>query len=165
MGRSLWIHQKPVSDAIYRLKYHDCRCFARPFAWEMWKRFEWQIFRWEIDVMIPVPIHDKRRRKRGYNQAELLAEALSEFSGIPMDPDVVIRVKNTHAQKNVSGRERAKNLQDAFLPGTSTGQYRNALIIDDIFTTGSTISAVTEQLLLQGIINVYFITISIGQGF
>ena len=164
-GRSLWLHQKPVSDAVYRLKYPDCRCYARYFAWEMWKRFEWQIRRWEIDVLIPVPIHIKRRRKRGYNQAELLAEALSDFSGIPVDPDVVVRVKNTSAQKGVLGRERKNNLQGAFSQGASEKKYRNALIIDDIYTTGSTISAVTEQLMIRGIKKVYFMTISIGQGF
>lgn len=164
-GRSLWLHRRPVSDAVYRLKYQGCRCYARIFAWEMWRRFEWQISRWEIDVLVPVPIHKKRRMQRGYNQAELLARALSEFSGIPAEMGMVVRTKNTSAQKMISGRKRSENLQGAFLASGAGGKYENALVIDDIYTTGSTIEAVAEQLLLCGVKKVYFMTISIGQGF
>jgi ComF family protein len=164
-GRSLWIHRPPVSDAVYRFKYHNCRCYAEVFAWEMWQRFEWQIYRWEIDVILPVPIHRSRRRKRGYNQAELLAKELSELSRIPVDTQTLVRVRKTDAQKNVRAGKRVQNLKGAFACISTEKRYQNVLVVDDIYTTGSTMQTIAEVLKEKGIKNVYFMTISIGQDF
>lgn len=164
-GRSLWVHKSPVSDAVYRLKYNDCRSYARIFAWELWRKYEWELRRWEIDVIIPVPIHEERRRKRGYNQAELLAAALSDFSGVRTDFHCIVRKRNTDALKILSLTQRKQNLSGAFQVAKMVKKYQNVLIIDDIYTTGNTINEMAAVLKQFGVKKVYFMTISIGQDF
>ena len=87
-GRSLWVHIPPVSNSVYRLKYHNKRYYAEIFGKELADEFEFQIRRWGIQAIIPIPLHRSKMRKRGYNQAELLAKQLSECMGIPMEKDV-----------------------------------------------------------------------------
>lgn len=120
---------------------------------------------WGIDVLIPVPLHKKRKRKRGYNQAEILAKELGRITGIPVETKSVIRVRHTMPQKELSHRERRKNVKDAFETTTQCVIGKNVLLIDDIYTTGNTIDAVAKVLKEKADCKVFFFTISIGQGF
>ena len=76
-GRSLWLHKIPVSQSIYQFKYRNRRVFAQYYAEQMAEQFADLLRKWQIEVIIPVPIHKSKRRKRGYNQAEVLAKELS----------------------------------------------------------------------------------------
>ena len=148
-GRSLWVHIPPVSNSVYRLKYHNKRYYAEIFGKELADEFEFQIRRW---------------RKRGYNQAELLAKQLSECMGIPMEKDVLYRIKKTRPLKEMDGEQRHRNLQGAFAVSKAWNPCQNILLIDDIYTTGSTIERAAGILKKAGVENVYFLTLSIGQG-
>ena len=163
-GRSLWLHIPPVSTAVYRMKYHNKRSYAEIFGKELAKEFEHQISSWKIQTIIPIPLHSSRRRKRGYNQAELLAGQLSEKLGIPMNKDVLFRIKKTRPLKQMDGEERRKNLQGAFAVSRNWKPCQNVLLIDDIYTTGSTMERAAFILKKAGVENVYFLTLSIGQG-
>lgn len=163
-GRSLWLHVPPVSDAVYRMKYHNKRNYAEIFGSELAKEFEQQLISWEIQILLPIPLHRSRRRKRGYNQAELLAAQLSEKLGIPMRKDVLFRIKKTRPLKQMDGEERRKNLQGAFAVSRDWKPCQNVLLIDDIYTTGSTMERAAAILKKAGVENVYFLTLSIGQG-
>jgi len=163
-GLSLWVHREPVSTSIYQFKFHNQRCFASYYADEA-KRHTALIRRWKPEFIIPVPLHSKRRRKRGYNQAEILAEELGRVYGIPVFPDAVRRIKATKPQKTLDDKKRRKNLEGAFVPAPNLRKSRSVLVVDDIYTTGSTIDAVAKVLKLNGIQKVYFLTISIGQGY
>lgn len=170
-GYSLWVHHQPVSGAIYQYKFHNKRCFARIFAKEMVKNYGWAIQKWEIQAIIPVPLHKSKKRKRGYNQAEILADELAkEWQTVGMGKDiivlknVVIRVKKTKPQKMLDDFGRQKNLQGAFSVAKGWKPIKRVLIIDDIYTTGATIQKIASQLKKAGVENVYFLTISIGQG-
>lgn len=170
-GYSLWLHHQPVSGAIYQYKFHNKRCFANIFAKEMVKNYGWAIRKWEIDAILPVPLHRSKRRKRGYNQAEILAKEIAKewnLEGvgkeIPVLNDVVFRVKKTKPQKTLDDVERQKNLQHAFAVASDWKPLKNILVIDDIYTTGATIEKIAEKLKEAGVQNVYFLTISIGQG-
>lgn len=170
-GYSLWVHQQPVSGAIYQYKFHNKRCYAGIFAKEMVKNFGWAIQKWEIQAIIPVPLHKSKKRKRGYNQAEILADELAkEWQTVGMGKDiivlknVVIRVKKTKPQKMLDDFGRQKNLQGAFSVAKGWKPIKRVLIIDDIYTTGATIQKIASQLKKAGVENVYFLTISIGQG-
>ena len=123
-----------------------------------------QIGRWGIEEIIPIPLHISRRRSRGFNQAEILARELSDATGIPMRKDVLFRVKKTSPQKALGKRERRGNLKGAFAVSRTWKARKNVLLIDDIYTTGSTIEKAAEMLKKAGVQNVYFLTISIGQG-
>lgn len=164
-GRSLWLHKEPVQSAIYAFKYKNRRVYGETFAKEMAERFEKLIALWEIDRIVPVPLHKKRRRRRGFNQAEILAEELGRRLHIPVDASLVIREKDTTPQKELGQGNRKKNLKKAFRLCKSPVRGERLLIIDDIYTTGSTIDSMAEVLKKAGSEKIYFLTISIGQGF
>ena len=167
-GLSLWLHKPPVNQAIYQLKYHNQRYFAKYFAQEICEKYEEEIRRWRPQALVPVPLHRKRRRKRGYNQAELLADEIGKILEIPVIPDLVKRVHYTGYQKKLDPWGRKKNLEHAFAPGGDPAElpkgFRRVIIIDDIYTTGNTVDQVAKVLKLMGFQKVYFLTISIGQG-
>lgn len=163
-GRSLWVHRSPVSEAVYALKYQNRRIYGNIFGKEMAEHFENYLMNHKITLIVPIPLHKRRKRIRGYNQAEILARVISEQVRIPMDSDLLVRVKNTRPQKKLSGKERRKNICGAFAVRQKlTGQ--KIVLIDDIYTTGSTLDEAAEMLLKAGAEKVYFLTISIGQGF
>lgn len=163
-GRSVWLHREPVSGAIYRFKYGNKRNYGRIFAVEMAERCGEQIRRWGIEEIIPVPLHPARKRKRGYNQAEILAEELGGLLNIPVRKDVLYRIRNTRPQKSLDDTERISNLKGAFAVPKNQKPKGKVLLVDDIYTTGNTIRRTAKMLRLAGAQKVYFLTISIGQG-
>lgn len=124
------------AEAIFRYGSH---VFA---GRERAKRFPFQ-----ADAILPVPIHPERYRKRGYNQAEELGRELSFRTGIPLCPDLVFRKKKTLPQKGLSGVQRRQNLSGAFAVKKGRIIPRRILLVDDIYTTGSTLNAMTEIIL------------------
>ena len=163
-GRSLWLHREPVAGALYKFKYGNRRQFGRIFARELADQYMDQIGKWGIEEIIPIPLHISRRRNRGFNQAEILAREVSNVTGIPMRTDVLFRIKKTSPQKNLGKRGRRSNLKGAFAVSRTWKARKNVLLIDDIYTTGTTIEKAAEMLKKAGSQNVYFLTISIGQG-
>ena len=117
----------------------------------------------KINCLIPVPIHLSRLKKRGYNQSELLCDVISRLTHIPTRKNILIRSKKTAAQKELNVSERLLNLQNAFEAVRRLPQGSIALIVDDIYTTGSTMEACTECLLKAGAGKVYGLTICIGE--
>ena len=164
-GRSVWIHKGAVPWSIYQFKYHNRRIFAKFYAEEMYRLYGKNLREWGIDVIVPVPLHPKRRRMRGYNQAEVLAKELSRLSGIPVERHMVKRIRYTDPQKKLDNRERRKNLNEAFEVCQTKEMYKKVLIVDDIYTTGSTIDTIAKQLLEKCNKKSWFLTISIGQDF
>ncbi len=164
-GRALWIHKTPVNLSIYQFKYHNQREFSRYYAAEIAKEYADVVNKWNPDVMIPVPLHKRRRKKRGYNQAELLAKELSKYLKIPVNIGAVARVRYTDPQKKMDHNKRKSNLKQAFCVKKLPTTVKTVVLIDDIYTTGNTIDAVTRELKKKGVEKVYFLTISIGQGY
>lgn len=168
-GLSMWLHKPPVNHAIYQLKYHNQRYYARYFAQEICRTYEKEVRLWRPQALVPVPLHRRRRRRRGFNQAELLANEIGKIWGIPVIPDLVKRVHYTGYQKKLDPWGRKKNLEHAFAPGADPAalpaDFRRIMIIDDIYTTGNTVDQVAKILKSMGIQKVYFLTISIGQGY
>ena len=164
-GKSLWLHQGAVKWSVYQFKYHNRRIYGRFYAEEMYRLYGKKLEDWGIDVIIPIPLHPKRRRKRGYNQAEIIAKHLGRLSGIKVDPKAVVRVNDTKPQKQLNPKERKRNLQRAFRVYKKWEPVKRILLIDDIYTTGNTIDAVAKVLKEKGACKVWFLTISIGQGF
>lgn len=102
------------------------------------------------DALLPVPLHPLRHWQRGYNQSELLARQLSRWLAIPCDTRLLQRTRHTPAQRELSGKQRRKNLKNAFrLTGNPT--YRSVAIIDDVVTTGTTVHEISKQLQKCGI--------------
>lgn len=164
-GMSIWLHKGPVRWSVYQFKYHNRRIFAEFYTEEWWRIYGNKLMEWSIDVIIPVPLHRKRRRRRGYNQSEILAKELGKRCNIPVDTNSVIRTVNTRPQKELNNKERQKNLRSAFDVTKYWKNAKNVLLIDDIYTTGNTIDSIARLLKQKGAEKVYFLTISIGQGF
>ena len=120
---------------------------------------------WQPDALIPVPLHKSRMRKRGFNQAALVAERMGERLGIPVEEKLLIRVKKTNPQKELNDSARRENLKNAFQLCGNDVKLKRVVLIDDIYTTGSTLDAAAAALLAAGVEKVYFLSICIGRGF
>ncbi len=164
-GKSIWIHKGPVAWSVYQFKYHNRRVYGEFYAGEMWRLYGKDITRWNIDCIVPIPLHWKRKRSRGYNQAECIARSLGKLSGIPVVSDAIKRIRYTERQKNLDNKERKRNLEGAFRISRKWKKTKSVLLIDDIYTTGSTLNEVAKMLKQSGVEKIWFLTISIGQGF
>ncbi len=164
-GRSLWVHKGVVPWSIYQFKYHNRRIYGEFYAKELYRLYGQKLKEWGIDVIVPVPLHPKKRRKRGYNQTEIIARQLGKLTGIPVEKKWVKRIRYTEPQKKLNDKERKKNLENAFSIRNIHNKYERVLLIDDIYTTGSTIDTIAKQLLEKCNKKAWFLTISIGQDF
>ena len=164
-GRAIWVHKPPVNHSIYQFKYHNQRMFGQYYADEMLKKFELVIKQWNPDLIIPIPLHFKRKRKRGYNQSMIIAKELGKRLHIPVSDRVLKRIRSTNPQKKLDHATRKKNLYNAFAVSKILPGVKRILLIDDIYTTGNTINEAARILKEAGIENVFFLTVSIGQGY
>ncbi|MCD7837202.1 MAG: ComF family protein [Lachnospiraceae bacterium] len=162
-GRALYEYDS-VAEAIYRFKYGGRAEYADFFGEEIFRYLGDFIREVSPDALVPIPLHKSRRKKRGYNQAELIAEAVSGYSGIPVYKKLLRRVKNTKPLKLQNPVERQNNLKKAFIIAQNDVKLDTILIIDDIYTTGSTIDEAAAVLRKAGVKNIYFITLACGQG-
>ena len=163
-GIALFNYDQVSSRSMAAVKYHNKREYLDFYSEAVMSRYEGLLRRMNPDVLVPVPVHPSRKRRRGFNQAEVLAGQLSEKLGIPMAADMLVRNKNTLPQKQLGPAERLKNLQKAFGPGISGGGIESVLLVDDIYTTGSTIEACARVLKKMGVKRIYFIVLCIGRG-
>lgn len=149
-GRSLFLYEDPVREALLGLKYSSKKEYGDFFAFAASTVLRDWIRGINPDCIIPVPVHRERYRERGYNQAEVIARGISERTGIPVRTDVLVRQKNTKAQKELSAIERKVNLLRAFGIENVLQNNETVLLIDDIFTTGTTSEACSWTLKTKG---------------
>lgn len=166
-GAALWLHKEPVNLSVYQFKFHNQRAFGRFYAAEMAKRFKAELIRWKPELILPVPLHPSKRRKRGYNQAAIVAKELGRLTGIAVDVKLLKRVRGTTPQKSLNPEDRKRNIAGAFSLGGGSKDLRRkrVLLIDDIYTTGSTMDEAAKVLKKAGAEKVFYLTISIGQGY
>lgn len=163
-GRALVNYEEYARNSIAKIKYKNKREYLDFYGDALSLRYEKIIRRMGADGLVPVPVHPSRKRERGFNQAELLARRIEVNLNIPVFPELLVRNKKTMPQKELNPTERLKNLEEAFLPGKLVPGLKNVILIDDIYTTGSTVEACTRVLKKSGIDKVYFLTICIGRG-
>lgn len=152
-----YFEDSPLRPAIHALKYKGRKVVAQELAEilaEACERFDL-----DADVMMPVPLHQARLRKRGFNQSELLAKSLSKLKKIPLDTRALIRTRATKSQMELSASERHENVKDAFACCRPvTGQ--TVLLIDDVCTTGSTLDYCATALKANGAKTVIGLTLA-----
>jgi ComF family protein len=163
-GHAMWLYEGQIKEAIHRYKYGNKKGYGKAFAWELFKYYQLNI-NWHIDMITSVPLHPDKLRERTFNQSALIADKLSEYLNIPSNNNLLMRVKNTLPQKELSDIERIHNVKDAFV---FNDKYScngvNILIIDDVYTTGNTIDHCVKVLKNHGAHSVYFLTLAIGKG-
>jgi len=154
-----------IKDSLYRFKYLGRAEYAGYYAHSANLLIGDVLRGLSADALIPVPIHKKRLIKRGYNQAKELAKELSPYLNIPVIDDYIIRQKNTTPLKKLDEQERINNLKKAFTMGVNSVKLETIIIVDDIYTTGSTIDAISRICREQGVKKIYYITVATGRGF
>lgn len=162
-GRALFSYRS-VSASIARFKYKGRREYAAWYAACIADRLGDFIRSCRADALVPVPLHKSRLKKRGYNQAQALAEELSLRTGIPVRADLIERAGKTAPMKDLSAVERQNNLKKAFKIRHNDVKLNIIIIIDDIYTTGSTIDAMSREFRKAGVERIYFVTLAIGRG-
>ena len=159
-ARSLFRFQTPVKELIHSLKYSGYISPAGYFALPLAEMIEADPALQDHDYICAVPLHRVRKRERGYNQSDLIAYATSRLTGLPyFNP--VSRCVNTLSQTLLSKTHRIKNLSNAFrVKNTSTVQGKKIMILDDVFTTGSTLNEIAKTLRLAGAAKITAITVA-----
>lgn len=151
--RALFVLTPPLQTLVHAFKYRHERRHARLLCgWLRWRRLWLDDLPRSYDAIVPVPLHPARRRERGYNQAEAIARALVRAAGsrsVPARTDLLRRVRNTGTQTRLGGRERSENLEGAFFASQGVRGLR-VLLVDDVCTTGSTLSHCREALRAAG---------------
>lgn len=144
-----YARQGEVAQILYAMKYHHrprlCVEMGRLMA------HEWQGngFFQDIDWLLPVPLHPQRQRERGYNQSERLAAGISQVTGIPVCTTALVRSRNNLSQTHKSASERWENTQTLFQLAPDARpllEGRHILLLDDVITTGATLTACADAL-------------------
>lgn len=159
-GMMLYQLTEEIEGAITELKYHGRKDKGLFFGMRAGERFQEKLKDLGIQGIVPVPIHKERKRKRGYNQAEIIGKGLEKQIGIPLYSDFLKRNKKTKALKDCSPVERLQNLFSAMDCEDLPGELKRILLIDDIFTTGATMEACSRKLLDAGAEEVYIMAIA-----
>lgn len=162
-GFALLNYDSRAAVSMAAVKYHNKREYLDFYARAAALRFEKQFRQAGIQVIVPVPVHASRLKTRGFNQAAVLAEKLSAELGIPWE-ELLIRVKKTDPQKSLGSAERLKNLRGAFEAEQEAGKWERVLLVDDIYTTGSTAEICSRALLKTGVKQVFVFAVCIGHG-
>ncbi|MCR5032716.1 MAG: ComF family protein [Lachnospiraceae bacterium] len=162
-GRAVFPYDE-IAPSLYRFKYAGRKEYARFYGEEAVRLLGDEILSWNVDAIIPVPIHISRWRKRGYNQAKEVAKVMGKKLGIPVLSGLVRRTKKTVPMKVLGLSERQNNLKKAFHIGRNDVRLKRVLIVDDIYTTGSTIDAMADKLRQHAVQDIYFVAIAIGSG-
>ena len=147
-----------MQEALHRLKYRRDICLGEALSIQM-SEFVKQLG-WPVDMLIPIPLGNKRLKERGYNQVAMVAVPLSMQLGFEYHPKSLVRARETRSQVGLSAVERQLNVQGAFFAESQRVSGHTVLLMDDVSTTGATLSSAAEALYTSGARDVYAITIA-----
>lgn len=162
---SLYVFRKgnTVQQLVHAMKFHSnsdlCIFMGRQMGLELLHsgRFD------DIDLLVPVPLHWRRRLQRGYNQSELLCRGISEVMGRPVNKRALARHRNTHQQSMQASGDREENVRDAFsVRHPDDLQGKHLLLVDDVLTTGATLGSCCDALKLVNNLKISIATLSIA---
>ena len=164
-GRSVYRYRGTAGSMIRKVKRDGTETTLVFLAKEIKHRCNPFLSMTGAECIVPVPLHRKKQRKRGFNQAELLATALGKELGLPVKC-LLEKTKQTKDQKYMSLEQRGRNVADVYRmrkDETAAVMPRTVLLVDDIVTTGSTLTACACVLKEAGVKEVYFITVCAGE--
>ncbi|MCX6559522.1 MAG: ComF family protein [Candidatus Aminicenantes bacterium] len=159
--RSAGLYGGTLKEALLLFKFRKYRPLAKPLGSFVASALRGEEALWEDGVFVPVPLHKKRRRQRGFNQAEALAGELSRLTGRPVETRALRRMADIPPQTRLGKAERRANVRGAFKvvrPDRIRG--RVIVLVDDVFTTGSTLGECARELRRAGAADVRAVTIA-----
>jgi competence protein ComFC len=156
--RAWAIFEDPIRKALHRLKYSRDFSMGEALAAQMVDFAKG--LNWNVDMLLPIPLGRQRMKERGYNQVGMIAKPLARALGIEFAPKVLVRCKETRTQVGLSKQERQRNVLGAFQVEAGAVNGKNILVLDDVSTTGSTLSSSAEALLVSGAKDVYALTVA-----
>ena len=158
MMRSWAVFDSPIQNGLHTMKYRRNIGLGEAIALQM-SDFV-RSLNWQLDVLIPVPLGKKRLKERGYNQVALVARPLAYQLNLRYEPDALWKTRETRSQVGLTISQRSENVQNAYQADSKVVKDKSVLIMDDVATTGSTISACTTALHSAGAQEVYVLTIA-----
>jgi ComF family protein len=145
--RAAVLFAHPVSKLIHKLKYNGAFALSNPLAQMMANA--WPTWQMPVDLVLPIPLHAERERKRGYNQSTLLTRDFCQLVNLPYAVSGLQRTRFTTPQVGLTAVERLQNVQNAFIAKVDVTS-KHILLIDDVCTTGATMAAAATALFAAG---------------
>lgn len=156
--RSWAVFDSPIQEALHTLKYRRNIGLGEALAAQMAGYL--RSLNWDIELVIPMPLGKKRMQERGYNQVSIVAEPLAYELGWAYSPRALWKARETRSQVGLNVAQRQANVSDAYQANPEIVKHKSVLLMDDVATTGSTVSASSKALLSAGARDVYVFTIA-----
>jgi ComF family protein len=157
-AKSVFLFEGAARSLVHSLKYEGFTHIAGWFANQMYKTVLGEMPLPGVEYVTAIPLHRVKRRERGFNQSGLIGKALAEKLKLPYTDALLTRKANTMSQTMLDGVSRKKNMRGAFRTGRLSSAGKSILIIDDVFTTGSTVNEAGKVLLDGGAEHIYVLT-------
>jgi len=159
---SLYLFQKdsPIQTLLHELKYQNKLSIGNILGYRFAQYFKSNPDLKSIDAIIPIPLHKVKKAERGYNQSYYFAKGISKYLGCKVDTKIIKRNRFTISQTHLSKDEREENIKEAFSVNKRI-PYNNILLVDDVITTGSTISACAKEIRKHSEANIYGASIAL----
>lgn len=158
-ARALFPYSGPPESLVQSYKYHG-NYFLGPRVIKLAIQMQWVSDSFiQQDCIVPVPLHPRRKRQRGYNQATFIAQVLGQHYSIPLASDTIIRKRHTDQQARLTRAQRQKNVKGAFGKGPEDVSGKSVLLVDDVLTTGATVGECARTLRRAGADRVNVLTL------
>jgi ComF family protein len=151
------VFEDPVRKALHRLKYRHDVALGDALAAQMLQYVRG--LDWNADMIVPIPLGRQRHKERGYNQVGMIAKPLALALDVDFMPHALVRSRETRSQVGLSKQERRRNVHGAFQAWAGVNG-KTVLVLDDVSTTGSTLSSAAEALYASGAEDVYALTVA-----
>ena len=158
----VYVYDERVQGIIHALKYQGFRSLGVVLGELIASRVKSKIKIEPNTILVPVPLHPIKYRERGYNQSYFIAKGLGNILDLNIKNNMLKRTKNTITQTHLSALERHQNMKNAFklMAGVNFSQIENAILVDDVFTTGATLNSAAGVLKFAGVDSVIGVTVT-----
>lgn len=161
LARAPYFYSGKLKNAIQRFKYNSETHLGKTFGGLLLDFIQKMSYEMDGYIIIPVPLHKKKLRERGYNQSLLLAKVLSKRLGLELDFMSFARVRNTQSQAGLRRMDRRNNVKNAFLVKEIRAiKNKKILLVDDVFTTGVTLNECAKSLKQSGAAKIMCVTLA-----
>lgn len=158
-------YNKVMQESLLKCKYGGRREYLDYYGETMARAAGRYLSRWQPQALVPIPLHKSQLRLRGFNQSACLAHALGKKYGIPVYEHMLEKIRKTRSQKGLEHDQRKLNLKGVFSVGKDFRLLESVVLVDDVYTTGSTVDEAAGCLKKAGAGKVYVLTLCIGKGF